>query len=160
MRKSDKRFFSLKWFAVSISLVVVVWLIWILFFYGGDCKDWECFNAHLGSCDEVSFVGGKEMIFEYNIQGKSGDSCVVDVKLLQGELNNKDSMKLEGKSMVCDLPFGVVMSPESDISNCHGLLKEGLQDLIIRKLHLYLVQNLGILNLEAADLPNTTSAFG
>ena len=39
--------------------------------------------------------------------------------------------------------------PESDINNCHGLLKEGLQDLFISKLHRYIVQNLGEINVEA-----------
>jgi hypothetical protein len=74
--------------------------------------------------------------------------------LLQGELNNQDSVKLEGNKMECKLPRGVVMIPESDIGNCHGLLKEGLQDLVIQKLHTYLVQNLGRINLELVDIPN------
>ena len=68
-------------------------------------------------------------------------------------MNNADSISLEGQSMTCMLPLGVVMAPESDIGICHGLLKEGLQDLVIRKLHTYLVQNLGRLNLEVAGLP-------
>ena len=46
-----------------------------------------------------------------------------------------------------------IMNPESDIGSCHGPLKEGLQDLIIQKLHSYLVQNLGRINLEVLDLP-------
>lgn len=88
------------------------------------------------------------MIFEYTVRGTSGDSCVVNVELLQGELNNQDSIKLEGREMRCRLPSGVIMIPESDIGNCHGELKEGLQDLVIKKLHTYLVRNLGQLNLE------------
>mgnify|MGYP001355738711 CR=1 FL=1 len=93
------------------------------------------------------------MIFRYDIKGKDGDYCEVDVELLQGELNNADSLKLEGQSMTCMLLLGVIVAPESDIGLCHGELKEGLQDLVIRKLHTYLVQNLGRLNLEVAGLP-------
>ena len=66
---------------------------------------------------------------------------------------NQDSIKLESQKMTCMLPKGIVMIPESDIGNCHGMLKEGLQDLVIRKLHTYLVQNLGKLNLEMLGLP-------
>jgi len=94
------------------------------------------------------------MIFQYVIKGGSGKNCRVDVKLMQGELSNQDSLKLEGKSMTCLLPKGVVMIPESNIVLCSGPLKEGLQDLVIKKLHTYLVQNLGRLNLEMADLPS------
>src|SRR3989339_744360 len=93
------------------------------------------------------------MIFRYVIRGERDGDCLVEVELLRGELNNADSMRLEGHTMECRLPFGVVVAPESDISVCHGLLKEGLQDLVIRKLHTYLVQNLGRLNLEMAGLP-------
>jgi len=96
------------------------------------------------------------MIFEYNIRGETKGACEVEVELLQGELNNVDSLKLEGQSMTCMLPLGAVVAPESDISICHGLLKEGLQDLVIRKLHTYLVQNLGRLNLEMAGLPEVS----
>ena len=93
------------------------------------------------------------MIFEYIIRGNSDDKCRVDIELLQGELNNQDSIKLERQSMSCMLPESVIMIPESDISNCHGMLKEGLQDILIKKLHVYLVQNLGRLNLELAPIP-------
>ena len=93
------------------------------------------------------------MIFEYTIKGVERDECEVVVQLLQGELSNQDSIKLEMQKMTCMLPKGVVMIPESDIGNCHGLLKEGLQDLVIKKLHTYLVQNLGQINLEIVDIP-------
>ena len=95
----------------------------------------------------------QEMIFEYSIEGRARDKCEVVVELLQGELNNADSEKLEHQKMICMLPLNVVMDPESDIGACHGELKEGLQDLIIRNLHTYLVQNLGKLNLEMLNSP-------
>jgi hypothetical protein len=43
--------------------------------------------------------------------------------------------------MDCYLPLGSLVSPESDISRCHGILKEGMQNLIIRQLHTYIVEN-------------------
>lgn len=143
-------------FRKVITLLVIIgflWSIWYLFFSYEKCADKICFEENLKDCSKAKFVSGDSMIFNYIIRGDSGDDCEVDVKLLQGELNNADSAKLEGQTMTCMLPLGAVVVPESDISVCHGLLKEGLQDLVIRKLHTYLVQNLGRLNLEMADIP-------
>ena len=148
-----KRYFSWKWFVVLTVLALLIWGGWVLFFSYDECETWDCFNAHLERCDKVKFIGGGEMIFEYIIEGSSDGECEVGVELLQGELNNQDSLKLEGHKMSCMLPEGVVMIPESDIGKCSGLLKEGLQDLVIKKLHTYLVQNLGRINLEVLDVP-------
>ncbi len=148
------RYFKWKWFVILVVLVILVWGIWMLFFSYAHCETWECFNAHLKDCDRVRFIGEVDMIFKYTIEGDSNGECEVVVQLLQGELNNRDLIKLEMQKMTCMLPRGVVMVPESDIGNCHGMLKEGLQDLVIEKLHTYLVQNLGKLNLEVLDVPD------
>ena len=143
--------FNWKWFWLLIGIVVFVYIVWFLFFSFKECDSWECFNKNLEDCSRSTFIGGDRMIFEYTVRGTSGDSCVVNVELLQGELNNQDSIKLEGKEMRCSLPGGIIMIPESNIGNCHGELKEGLQDLVIKKLHTYLVKNLGQLNLDLIE---------
>jgi len=148
-----RKFSIWKWLVALVVLAVIIYVVWFFFFSYASCSTWDCFNSRLERCDRVKFIGGDEMIFEYSIYGKSGDSCKVGVELLQGELNNQDSEALEGKSMICSLPRGVIMIPESNIGYCHGLLKEGLQDLIIKELHATLVQNLGRLNLEMLDVP-------
>ncbi|MBU2576423.1 MAG: hypothetical protein KKF50_01755 [Nanoarchaeota archaeon] len=149
----QRRFFNWKWLLALVILAVIIYVIWFFFFSYASCDNWDCFNARLERCDRVKFIGENEkMIFEYSVRGKSGDNCKVGVELLQGELNNQDSIALEGKAMLCNLPRGVVMIPESNIGYCHGLLKEGLQDLIIKELHTILVQNLGRLNLELLDV--------
>ena len=134
--------------------VVVLAVLWFWFFSYGECDSWDCFNENLRKCDRVKFVGGTDMIFEYTIKGASSGECEVEVELLMGELNNQNSIRLEHQMMTCMLPEKVVMVPESNIGNCHGLLKEGLQDLVIKKLHTYLVQNLGKINLEILDVPS------
>jgi len=50
---------------------------------------------------------------------------------------------MEGKEMVCYLPLGTITSPQGNLANCHGLLKEEMQSLIINRLHNYIVNNLG-----------------
>ena len=146
-------YFKWKFFLVLfLLLLVVLAVLWFWFFSYGSCDSWECFNEKLRRCDRVRFIGGTDMIFEYSIKGISGGECEVDVELLMGELNNQDSIKLENQKMTCMLPKKVVMIPESNIGRCHGLLKEGLQDLVIKKLHTYLVQNLGEINLEILEV--------
>ncbi|MDH3324328.1 MAG: hypothetical protein OEL89_01695 [Candidatus Peregrinibacteria bacterium] len=147
-------FSNLNWKRVLFLVLFLVLSIssWFLVFNYTECTSWECFNSHLESCDRADFIGGTDMIFEYVIKGGFGSDCEVGVQLLQGELNSRDSVKLEKQEMTCMLPKGVVMIPESDIGNCHGLLKEGLQDLVIKKLHTYLVQNLGNIDLEVLSV--------
>jgi hypothetical protein len=140
---------------VFVVLILFVLLIWSWFFTYKHCSNKTCFEKNLKDCNKAQFIDGDDMIFKYSIRGKKGSNCEIGVELLQGELNNADSKKLERQVMTCILPLGVVTSPESDIGVCHGLLKEGLQDLIIRNLHSYLVQNLGKLNFEAAELSST-----
>ncbi len=151
--ESEGSGFGWRKFFTLVVLIGFIWSIWFVFFSYNKCTSRTCFEDNLRGCDKAEFISGDDMIFDYVIQGKSNGYCEVDVELLQGELNNADSISLEGQSMTCMLPIGVIMDPESDIGICHGLLKEGLQDLVIRKLHTYLVQNLGRLNLEVAGLP-------
>ena len=40
------------------------------------------------------------------------------------------------------------MNPVENLGLCHGLLKEGLQDLIIKKMHTYIIENMGKINEE------------
>jgi hypothetical protein len=154
IKKEKHKFFSWKWFLILIVLALVVYIIWFVFFSYAECVSWDCFNSHLEKCDRVKFIGeSNKMIFEYVVQGNSEGECIVGIELLQGELNNEESIKMEGQKMTCYLEEGVIMIPESKIQQCHGLLKEGLQDLMIKRLHAYLVQNLGKINLEVLDAP-------
>ena len=153
MITEERKYPNLKWFVILVVVVISIFLVWLIFYSFDDCKTQECFDEHLKDCSRSVFVGGDEMIFMYTIMGESGSACEVAVELLQGELNSEDSLKLENQEMVCMLPKGVVVAPSEDISKCHGLLKEGLQDLMIKKLHIYLVKNLGRINLEILDVP-------
>lgn len=151
--EEEKRCFNWKWLVILGVLAVLVLGAWVMFFSYTKCETWDCFNDHLEDCDKVKFVGGTDMIFEYVVEGSSDGKCEVGVRLLQGELDNEELIKLEMQKMTCMLPEGIVMIPESDIGNCHGMLKEGLQDLMIKKLYGYLVQNLGRINLEVLGVP-------
>ena len=139
---------------ILLFFIIAIWVVWRIFFSYTVCDNWDCFNSNLENCNKAKFIGESNgIVFEYIIRGNSNNFCKVDVELLQGKLNNQDSIKLENQKMTCNLPKGIAIIPESNIGDCHGLLKEGLQDLIIEKLYTYLVQNLGRINLEVLDIP-------
>jgi len=50
---------------------------------------------------------------------------------------------LEGKDMLCYLPLGSISAPQENLARCHGSLKEEMQAIIIKRLHNYIVDNLG-----------------
>ena len=78
------------------------------------------------------------------IEGNSkGDYCKIQVKLLEVKQGTIDSEILEGKKMTCLQLKGDTRFPEKDISSCTGKLKEELQDLIIQRMHNYLLENVG-----------------
>lgn len=132
-----------------ILTALIVWLIGLSLQFSSRCEDQNCFDERLKNCHRTTFVGGtQEVVYEYSIEGRSGDFCMVAVELLQGQLNEQNSKILEGKEMTCKIPYGLVIRPESDMKNCHGELKEGLQDIIIENLHSYLIGNLDKINEE------------
>jgi hypothetical protein len=137
------------WFILAGIIVFLAAAVYLFFFYSHRCENSTCFEDYLKDCRRATFINPGNMIFQYDIMGKSAETCDIRVKLLQGELTNQESIRLERKSMVCSLPIGVVAVPEGDINLCHGELKEGLQELIIGKLYAYIVQNFGKIN---ADL--------
>jgi len=150
-KKKEVKKINYKSILIIFCIIMLVFFFWRYFLVYTKCERWDCFNDNLKKCSRARFIGGSEMIFEYNILRKFDGKCVVNVTLLQGELNNQDSKKIEGKSMECRLPLGIVMLPESNIGYCSGMLKENFQELFINKLHIYIAQNLGRINLEVLD---------
>ena len=133
---------------IALIIVILAITIYFTFFYSYKCKNISCFREHQRRCNLISskttFVNDVEdATWFYHIKGKKGDECKVQVKLLQVKKGDVSFSKLEGQSMNCYVPIGSVAAPESDISNCHGLLKENLQETINNKLHKYIVGNLG-----------------
>ena len=132
---------------VVIGIIICVGLIAYGFyglFYYKDCTNSpSCFYAHMEKCSHAIYVNAQNMTFEYRILGKSGDSCVVNVKMLRSDLIKEDLSKLLSQNMRCSIPFGVVIVPESNLDYCHGTLKEEMQNRIINKLYAYIVQNIG-----------------
>jgi len=133
-----------------IGFVIVLALaIYFTFFYATKCSNYECFNSRLQKCSKASFqYEGQDATWYYKILGKGNGKCKVYTELRQIKKGQVDIEKIQGQSMNCFLPLGVTDFPEKDISRCHGLLKESLQDTIIQKLHSYILNNIGQINEE------------
>lgn len=123
-------------------LIMVLVTAYFNFFSYKKCGDITCFNTNLARCSKAKFTNvAEDSSWLYVIKGSSKGRCEVYVKSI--DINIDDASGIEGKDMVCYMPKGIVMPPESDIDECHGLLKEAMQDLIIKQLHVYIVQNIG-----------------
>lgn len=145
-KKGSKPIINKK-FLVLLIIIALAVSVYFTFFFVGSCNNSTCFDKALAKCKKVKFTNMKEeATWLYTIKGVKEKKCLVEVKSMK--INLPEAKKIEGKDMTCYLSRGLVVSPESDLANCHGLLKEGLQDIIIDKLHLYIVQNIGKLSEE------------
>lgn len=151
--RGEKKVFGWGKILLIIILIVIILAVWFFLFKFEECNNIDCFTKNLEECGRARYVSGEKMIFEYKILGEKNDKCEINVELLKGELNNQESIKLERQEMVCSINLGSVEMPGSDISKCTGQLKEGLQELLIKKLHTYIVQNLGRINYDLLEIP-------
>lgn len=133
-----------KWFLIIAVIVVGLIAVYFSFFFYRSCKDEECFNKNLLSCSKTKFLKNtEEIIWHYTIKGRQGSDCLVNVKIISVKQGKPSLSSLEGKDMDCYLSLNSIIVPESDITKCHGLLKEALQEEIIQNMHSYILENLG-----------------
>jgi hypothetical protein len=152
--KSGARFFSkpkyIIWFIILIIAIIgaVISIIYV-FDYATTCENKECFTQALVKCEKRQYVNeGAEKTLFYKILGKEKDSCEVKVRLLQLKQGSIELSTLENMEMVCSVPLGSNLYPEENLKNCHGLLKEGIQEIILQRMHAQLIENLGKISQE------------
>ena len=143
---------------LTIGIILLILIIgYFVYFFHYNCDTRGCFQAHQKDCAKTRFVDDQEdNIWEYFIEGREGDKCKINVKLVKIKKGSIDKQQLEGEEMDCYLPLGSLVSPESDISRCHGILKEEMQDLIIRRLHSYIISNVGEIGKELEAIINNS----
>jgi hypothetical protein len=108
------------------------------------CSSKECFYNSLSDCRKTSYISDTpETTIEYSILGISKGKCDVNVKMLQIKKGSAELSILEDKEMVCSLQLDLIVDPEKDLKNCHGVLKEEIQNVIIQRMHSQIVENLG-----------------
>lgn len=153
MEKSDN------WKAyVTIGIILLVIAgIYFLFFFHYSCDDLSCFYGHQEKCVKTKLINNQEdTTWLYTIKGQEDNQCKINVEVLAIKIGTIDKKRLEGKNMDCYSPIGSMGVPGSDISKCHGELKEEMQNLIIQKLHQYIVGSTQDIGEELANLLNST----
>jgi hypothetical protein len=140
---------------ISLAILILTLLIfsgYLLFVYAKPCKDHECFVNAIVECKRVSLIReDSQSSWLYTIKGPEKDSCKVEVTLLKIKHGIIDGEILQGQNMLCLVPKGSTQYPEKDISKCNGPLKQELQDIIIKRMHDYILENVGEIKEEFAE---------
>ncbi len=138
---------------IILILALIVFSLYFLFFYAKPCGDEKCFVDAMVNCKGVSLIReDSQSSWLYTIKGSKGDSCKVEVTLLKIKQGKIDSEELQGKKMSCLVQKASSQFPEKDISKCTGVLKEELQNIIIKRMHDYLLENVGEIKQEFEGL--------
>lgn len=134
-----------KWIIiVAVGFVVLLAiLIFFSFIYVKKVDNQGDFKQQLYNCDRTFYLSDQEnAVWQYKILGEEDGVCKVEVSLISVKEGIADIKKLEGESMICGMPLGSTSGPESNLKFCHGILKEGIQEIIIEKMHTYVTSNL------------------
>ena len=145
-KKGSKKRKYKKLLSILIILLVVLILISVYYFFlrEEDCEDTDCFSDSLLNCKRARFIQNDiTSQWEYRILGEKDKMCEINVKLLSIKKGNIDLSSAEGKDMLCLIQKNLVLRPEKQIENCHGILKEELQKIVINRMHAYIYENLG-----------------
>jgi len=135
-----------RWAIVSIAVVVILVavIVYLLLLGGRKCGDYSCFKDSMASCSKAEYINEMpEASWGYTVLGSSNGQCTIRVKLLQAKQGVIDMTQLGGYYMDCSYPIGISTYPESDLSKCHGRLREELQNVVIKKLYAYIIENIG-----------------
>lgn len=152
--KNEYERFSFKKRILIAFVILIIGLIsfgvYFIFFTADACDGFECYENALLNCKKVWMLKEDEdYVWRYEILSRADkNTCNVEVRLLK--IKNAEVIKegLEGKEMKCKVEKIGDVHPEKDMSRCNGLLKEKLQEIIINKLHSYLLDNIGKINEE------------
>lgn len=139
---------------LGIILIIAGIIIYALFYYTSVCNTQACFDNSLVNCMRTSFLkAGTDSVIGYTIIGKTlQGTCEVNVKMVQIKKGDPELSSLEGQDMLCYPVIGLLTQPEKDLSICSGLLKESIQQIIIKRLHAQIVENLGQINENSTNI--------
>ena len=131
--------------ALILIIAIVIFLAFVYFIKPKECNDSACFQKALSNCNRVSYVKeDSKASWHYIITNSNGkNSCNIRVKLLKMNQGTIETEILEGTEMTCIINKADTRPPEENMQSCTGLLKEKLQEIIIERMHSYLLKNLG-----------------
>jgi len=127
-----------------LGVVLLAIASYFIFFKVNVCSDSECFSEAIVSCEKTIYLfEDEDMIKQYVILGEQNEQCSSKVKILQIKTGNMELEILEGQEMICSFSQDTLIMPDEDITKCHGLLRENIQELVIQRMHKQLIANIG-----------------
>ncbi len=149
IKRSDDTNSILPAVLIVVSILLVIGFAAYYFLYTPKCDDSLCFQDALWKCKRTQFLDQRDTsTWEYKIKGFTSEGCRVNVKAISLVTDSATGSLLQGKEMDCYISRELLGSfmPEEKIEYCHGLLKEGIQSIMIEKMHLYIIKNIGQIN--------------
>jgi hypothetical protein len=138
---------KISFIVISLLLLVgILFFIYSSFIYYTPCNTESCFFAHLKNCDRASFFRSGDLSIDYEIQGYSFNGCQVELSLRNSTRDIGLREIYQNSEMVCNAKIGSNYYPEEDLERCSGMLKEGLQEVLIDRLKVEIARNIGDLN--------------
>lgn len=137
---------------ISTALVLILFIAVSIYYFVYINKpllspDMSSFQNSMTKCTRAEYFNEEEEAsWNYKIMKKQKDSCIIEVKLLQAKQGELELTKLEGQTMTCTYSLGIVTTPGKELADCTGKLKESLQEIIIKRLHTTVIENLGVID--------------
>lgn len=130
---------------IILAMALIIFSTYFLIYYTKPVASSKEFAQAMQTCNRVSWIRqDAQASWLYTITGNAqGDVCEIKVKLLKISQGSIENEKLQGKQMLCKVLKTDTQFPEKDISKCTGVLKEELQDILIQRMHNYLLENVG-----------------
>jgi len=133
-------------------LIILIIGSFYYFYYNAinECDGIDCYKIALSKCDKVFVMNEDESyIWRYEILGEQNSgTCNVNVRLLRIKQGDIDLEDLQNFQMTCQIPKQDELLPDKDLLRCSGRLKEEFQEIIINRLHNYLLLNIDSINVE------------
>lgn len=130
---------------VLVVVAVIAGAVYMTWFFTYSCDDIGCFQNHQAKCTRARYLHETEnTVLRYETKRKDSGLCVTGVKMVAVKEGSVDKKKLEGLDMDCWVQMGErITAPEADLSECHGLLKEEIQEIMIKNAHAQILANIG-----------------
>jgi len=151
-RKTERKSPKVAIIAITISLLLAIFLAGKFGLIRENCKqDTQCFEKAAKTCQPATYLTLKNLnYYRYTIYGERKGNCEVKIELKKMAVGTPLDRRevLEGKAMECSLPKAKLDDLAkgeitSLLKQCTGPLKEGMYELIIKKLHSIVISNLG-----------------
>jgi len=130
---------------IILIIAIVIYLIYLMIFQAKECKDINCYQQAMADCNKIWFIKkDPSSVWRYEILGNAkGDACNIEVRLLKMREGAIEIEDLQDKKMICKIQKSSTAFPEKDMSQCTGVLREELQEILIQRMHNYLLENIG-----------------